>query len=218
MMSPGRLLVFLWQPSYDLRAGSAALSAPATQSVAKGYFCVHPQPALHFSGNQLLICCQLCSRVFGTQPLQIAAHATIELPLEGGKLSFSCLRQYMWLLKHKKMDCHHSFLHFGQSVVCITLSVVPLKLIEMPAEERNCTGGPAQYSGPKWSVFISWIFNGSSVLYLRTSVYSSPMEIEPFQNVEREKLNAGIESFSVGCFLTINSVLIQYPTCKIVQL
>lgn len=95
----------------------------------------------------------------------------------------------MWLLKHKKKKvvyCH-IFPHFGQILPSTTLLVVPLKLIEMLAEERHSTKEPAQCSGAKRRFFICWISNGSSVCYLRTSVNSSSMQMQLFQRAGGEK-------------------------------
>lgn len=125
----------------------------------------------------------------------------------------------MWLLKHeKKVHRCHIFPHFGQ--ILLALSVVQLKLIDMLAEEKNHFEGPSSIlRGAKWSLFIYWVSNGSTVLYLRTSVNRSSTETELFQHTGREKLNARIGSSSTSYLATVISGLIQnWSTSKIVQL
>lgn len=68
----------------------------------------------------------------------------------------------------KKKDHCHSFLHFGQIVPF--LSVVPLKFIDMSAEEKNHFAGPSSLlRRAKWS-FLHLLSNGSTIICWRSPV------------------------------------------------
>lgn len=85
----------------------------------------------------------------------------------------------------KKRYCH-SFLHFGQIVPF--LSVVPLKFIEMSAEETSHFVGPSSLlRRAKWSS-LYLLSNGSTILYWRHPLNISYMGIELFQHSREGKV------------------------------
>lgn len=134
------------------------------------------------------------------------SYKCFELPLEGRVVISLFQTVYVVVTTWNTLGHCHSFCRLGQ--IMVPLSVVPLKLTELLAE--NCHfGGPSSALGAKWSLLIYWVCNRSTALYLRTFVNRSSMETELFQHTETEKLNARMGSSSNWYSATIVSGLIE---------